>query len=272
MYPSILGDVTPSNVRFDGRVYVKEGTHTLSNTGLDVVVDWDGEAEVGLSDNGLEDVGFVVDDGVNDDDDDGFLLLGLDVGGAPHVGFDEVGFREEGLDVGNDVVGEEEEGFNVVDWDVGEDVGVEVGWDDGFEVRTNVGTDVGSDVGVVVVGFDDVGFPEEGLDEGAVKGIDVLGAEVGEDEGFDVVGWEDVGSDVAALIFVTSFVGFNVVGMPVGDWLTQPFTTRQIFPLPDSFPVEMVSDGSVLHLRLNLICILVLLVMAACVDISQHDS
>jgi hypothetical protein len=71
---------------------------------------------------------------------------------------------------------------------VGEDVGVEVGWDDGFEVRTNVGTDVGSDVGVVVVGFDDVGFPEEGLDEGAVKGIDVLGAEVGEDEGFDVVG------------------------------------------------------------------------------------
>jgi hypothetical protein len=39
MYPSILGDVTPSNVRFDGRVYIKEGTHTLSNTGLDVVVD-----------------------------------------------------------------------------------------------------------------------------------------------------------------------------------------------------------------------------------------
>jgi hypothetical protein len=68
------------------------------------------------------------------------------------------------------------------------------------------------------------------------------------------VGEYDVGSDVAALIFVTSFVGFNVVGMPVGDWLTQPFTTRQIFPLPDSFPVEMVSDGSaVLHLRLNLI-------------------
>jgi hypothetical protein len=63
----------------------------------------------------LEDVGFVVDDGVNDDDDDGFLLLGLDVGGAPHVGFDDVGFREEGLlDVGENVR-EEEEGFNVVD-------------------------------------------------------------------------------------------------------------------------------------------------------------
>jgi hypothetical protein len=75
------------------------------------------------------------------------------------------------------------------------------------------------------------------------------------------------------LIFVTSFVGFNVVGMPVGDRLTQPFTKRQILPLPDSFPVEMVSDGSaVLHLRLNLICIFVLLVMAARVDISQHDS
>jgi hypothetical protein len=87
------------------------------------------------------------------------------------------------------------------------------------------------------------------------------------------VGEYDVGPDVAALIFVTSFVGFNVVGMPVGDRLIQPFTTRQIFPLPDSFPVEMVSDGSaVLHLRLNLICILVLLVMAARVDISQHDS
>jgi len=37
MYPSILGDVTPSSARFDGRVYVKEGAHTLPKTGLDVV-------------------------------------------------------------------------------------------------------------------------------------------------------------------------------------------------------------------------------------------
>ena len=78
---------------------------------------------------------------------------------------------------------------------------------------------------------------------------------------------------MAALIFVTSIVGFNVVGILVGDWLTQSFTKRQILPLPDSFPVEMVSDGSaVLHLRLNLIWIFVLLVKAARVDISQHDS
>ena len=87
------------------------------------------------------------------------------------------------------------------------------------------------------------------------------------------MGEYDVGSDVAALIFVTSIVGLDVVGILVGDRLTQPFTTRQIFPLPDSFPVEIVSDGSaVLHLRLNLIWIFVLLVMAARVDISQHDS
>ena len=78
---------------------------------------------------------------------------------------------------------------------------------------------------------------------------------------------------MAALIFVTSIVGLDVVGILVGDRLTQPFTTRQIFPLPDSFPVEIVSDGSaVLHLRLNLIWIFVLRVMAARVDISQHDS
>ena len=86
------------------------------------------------------------------------------------------------------------------------------------------------------------------------------------------MGEYDVGSKVAALIFVTSFVGLDVVGILVGDRLIQSFTKRQIFPLPDSFPVEMVSDGSVLHLRLNLICIFVLLVMAARVDISQHDS
>lgn len=69
------------------------------------------------------------------------------------------------------------------------------------------------------------------------------------------MGKYDVGSDVPALIFVTSFVGFNVVGiLLVGVRLTQSlFTKRQIFPLPDSFPVEMVSDGSELHLRLNLI-------------------
>jgi len=36
MYPSILGDVTPSSVRFDGRVYVKEGTHTLFDVAIDV--------------------------------------------------------------------------------------------------------------------------------------------------------------------------------------------------------------------------------------------
>jgi hypothetical protein len=62
----------------------------------------------------LDDVGFV-DDDVGNDDNDGFPLLGLDVGGAPHVGFDKVGFREEGLDVGGDDVGEEEEGFKAVD-------------------------------------------------------------------------------------------------------------------------------------------------------------
>lgn len=68
------------------------------------------------------------------------------------------------------------------------------------------------------------------------------------------MGEYDVGSDVPALIFVTSFVGFNVVGiLLVGVRLTQSFTKRQIFPLPDAFPVEMVSDGSELHLRLNLI-------------------
>jgi hypothetical protein len=73
---------------------------------------------------------------------------------------------------------------------VGKDVGseVEVGWDDGLKVGGRVGSDVGEDVGVVVVGFDDVGFPEEGLDVGAVDGMDVLGAEVGEEVGFDVVG------------------------------------------------------------------------------------
>jgi len=55
-------------------------------------------------------------------------------------------------------------------------------------VGVNVGSDVGYDVVIAVVGFDDVGFPEEGLDVGAVVGMDVLGCEVGEDEGFDVVG------------------------------------------------------------------------------------
>lgn len=67
------------------------------------------------------------------------------------------------------------------------------------------------------------------------------------------MGEYDVGSDVPALIFVTSFVGFNVVGIAVGVRLTQSLTKRQIFPLPDFFPVEMVSDAAELHLRLNLI-------------------
>ena len=184
-------------------------------------------------------------------------------------------------------------GFDVVGLALGVDVGVEVGWDDGLEVGSNVGSEVGLDVGLdvgVELGVDvadvgeyvgvavgaDVGV-SLGFDVSAVEGMYVLGCEVGGEEGFDVVGRDDVGeydvgSDVPALIFVTSFVGLNVVGLLVGVRLIQPFTKRQILPLPDSFPVEMVSDGSVLHLRLNLIWIFVLLVKAARVDISQHDS
>jgi hypothetical protein len=210
MYPSIWGDVTPSSVRLEGRLYVKEGTHTPPNTGFDV--SWD--------------------EGVDDGS--------------------EVGFGVDGLDVGFEYGGN----------DVGFTVGLEVG-----------AVVAGRSVGAVVGG--DMGFIDEGFDVGNVEGVDALGCEVGEEEGFEVVGWcvgEDVGSEVPALIFVTSIVGLNVVGVLVGVRLTQPFTKRQIFPFPDSFPVDMVSEGSELHLRLNLIWIFVLFVKMARVDISQHDS
>lgn len=77
---------------------------------------------------------------------------------------------------------------------------------------------------------------------------------------------------VATFIVVTSLVGLDVVGMLEGVLLSQAFTTRQISPLPDSFPVDIVSLASLGHLRLNLIWTLVLLVKSARVDISQQDS
>ena len=69
-------------------------------------------------------------------------------------------------------------------------------------------------------------------------------------EGLVVVG--------ATLVGVTSLVEFDVgsdvVGYPVGVRLEQVSITRQIFPLPSSFPLDMVSDlPPEPHMRLNLI-------------------
>ena len=142
--------------------------------------------------------------------------------------------------------------------ELGSELGVLEGLALGFPLGISDGLALGMRLG-----------PPDGFELGLVLGCPdglELGSELGVLEGLAL------GFPVPALIFVTSFVGLNVVGILVGVRLMQPFTKRQILPLPDFFPVEMVSDGSVLHLRLNLIWIFVLLVKAARVDISQHDS
>lgn len=62
-----------------------------------------------------------------------------------------------------------------------------------------------------------------------------------------------IGAIVVGVTSLVEFdVGLDVVGYPEG--VRQVSITRQIFPLPSSFPLDMVSDlPPEPHMRLNLI-------------------
>lgn len=98
------------------------------------------------------------------------------------------------------------------------------------------------------------------------------GEGVGFDNGTGVGSTVGIFVGVATFIVVTSLVGLDVVGRLEGVLLSQAFTTMHVSPLPDSFPVDMVSLSSLGHLRMNFIWTLVLLLKSARVDISQQDS
>ena len=108
---------------------------------------------------------------------------------------------------------------------------------------------LGLSVGVVVVGDLlglTVGFTELG---------DLLGLAVGMALGlllsfsFGAFVWVRVGPAVGVAVGL-AVVG-DLLGLALGPVLGQLFTERQIFPLPDFFPVEMVSGAALPHFRLK---------------------
>lgn len=174
-------------------------------------------------------------DGIADGCDVGFGMLGFDevalvglsVGADTGLvdGFvvcvNNAGFADgsdvdgfaEGVLVGLTAVGFREVGSSVT------------GWVDGFvDVINNVGRDVGFAVGTAVDGLADGIFVD-----GTVDGLRVVGLNVG--------------------LFATGWVDGFVVGVQLG----QVSITRQIFPLPSSLPLDMVSDTPPeTQMRLNL--------------------